>query len=116
MCAKRRAFSAEARNDTAVEAASPASFQPWNAQTMAGARRPSGRRSQIKGCIRITVHHAPMSAVATLRADDEVDGVFACTRKERQISRAGSPYLTVELRDSTGTIRGRAFKDADVLA
>jgi 3'-5' exoribonuclease len=57
-----------------------------------------------------------MSAVATLRADDEVDGVFACTRKERQISRAGSPYLTVELRDSTGAIRGRAFKDADVLA
>jgi 3'-5' exoribonuclease len=54
--------------------------------------------------------------VATLRADDEVDGVFACTRKERQISRAGSPYLTVELRDSTGMIRGRAFKDADVLA
>jgi 3'-5' exoribonuclease len=57
-----------------------------------------------------------MSAVATLRADDEVDGVFACTRKERQISRAGSPYLTVELRDSTGAIVGRAFKEADVLA
>ena len=29
--------------------------------------------------------------VATLRAEDEVDGVFACTRKERQISRAGTP-------------------------
>jgi 3'-5' exoribonuclease len=57
-----------------------------------------------------------MSAVATLRADDEVDGVFACTRKERQISRAGSPYLTVELRDSTGAILGRAFNEADVLA
>jgi 3'-5' exoribonuclease len=37
-------------------------------------------------------------------------------RKERQISKAGTPYLTVELRDSTGTIRGRAFRDADVLA
>ena len=54
--------------------------------------------------------------VATLRAEDEVDGVFACTRKERQISRAGSPYLTIELRDGTGSIRGRAFRDADVLA
>ncbi len=42
--------------------------------------------------------------------------MFACTRKERQISRAGSPYLTVELRDSTGTIVARAFRDADVLA
>jgi 3'-5' exoribonuclease len=59
--------------------------------------------------------HAAHS-VATLRSADEVDGVFACTRKERQISRAGTPYLTVELRDSTGTILARAFRDADVLA
>jgi 3'-5' exoribonuclease len=54
--------------------------------------------------------------VATLRVDDEVDAVFACTRKERQISRTGTPYLTVELRDSTGAILARAFRDADVLA
>jgi 3'-5' exoribonuclease len=54
--------------------------------------------------------------IATLRSEQEVDGVFACTRKERQISRAGTPYLTIELRDSTGTIIARAFRDADVLA
>ncbi len=42
--------------------------------------------------------------------------MFACTRKERQISRAGTPYLTLELRDSTGAIVARAFRDADVLA
>jgi 3'-5' exoribonuclease len=54
--------------------------------------------------------------IATLRFEQEVDGVFACVRKERQISKAGTPYLTVELRDSTGTIRARAFRDADVLA
>ncbi|HXM87264.1 MAG TPA: HD domain-containing protein [Solirubrobacteraceae bacterium] len=54
--------------------------------------------------------------IATLRDQHEVDGVFACTRKERQISRAGSPYLTVELSDSTGSIVARAFRDADVLA
>jgi 3'-5' exoribonuclease len=54
--------------------------------------------------------------VATLRDDDEVDAVFACTRKERQITRGGSPYLTLELRDSSGSIRARAFRDADVLA
>ena len=51
-----------------------------------------------------------------MRSDEHVDGVFACTRKERQISRAGAPYLTLELRDSTGTIVGRAFRDADLLA
>ena len=55
-------------------------------------------------------------AVATLRAEQDVDGLFACVRKERQISRAGSPYLNIELRDRTGTIRARAFRDADVLA
>jgi 3'-5' exoribonuclease len=55
-------------------------------------------------------------SIATLRDQDEVDGVFACTRKERQISRAGTPYLNIELSDSTGTILGRAFRDADVLA
>src|ERR1700682_1164557 len=54
--------------------------------------------------------------VATLRADEEVDAVFACTRKERQISKAGTPYLTIELCDNTGAIVGRAFRAADVLA
>jgi len=54
--------------------------------------------------------------VATLRREDEVDGVFACARKERHLSRAGTPYLTLELRDSSGTILARAFRDADVLA
>ncbi|HMD57713.1 MAG TPA: HD domain-containing protein [Solirubrobacteraceae bacterium] len=54
--------------------------------------------------------------VATLRIEEEVDGVFACTSKERQLSRAGTPYLTLELRDSSGAIVARAFREADVLA
>ncbi len=54
--------------------------------------------------------------VATLRDGDEVAGVFACSRKERLLSRAGTPYLTVELRDRTGSILARAFRDADLLA
>jgi 3'-5' exoribonuclease len=54
--------------------------------------------------------------IATLRAGDEVQGIFACTRKERLMSRAGTPYLALELRDKTGAIAGRAFRDADVLA
>jgi 3'-5' exoribonuclease len=55
-------------------------------------------------------------SVATLREHDEVEAVFACTRKERGISRTGAPFLTVELRDRTGAIRGRAFRHADLLA
>jgi 3'-5' exoribonuclease len=54
--------------------------------------------------------------VATLRDQEQVAGVFACTRKERQISKTGTPYLTLELGDSTGTIVARAFRDADTLA
>lgn len=54
--------------------------------------------------------------IATLRQGQEVDGVFACTRKDRLMSRAGTPYLAVELRDRTGAVQGRAFRDADVLA
>ncbi|MDQ3675485.1 MAG: HD domain-containing protein [Actinomycetota bacterium] len=54
--------------------------------------------------------------IATLRPGQEVDGVFACTRKDRLLSRAGTPYLAVELRDRTGAVQGRAFRDADVLA
>ena len=45
-----------------------------------------------------------------------MDGVFACTRKDRLTARNGSPYLAVELRDRTGAIPARAFRDADFLA
>jgi 3'-5' exoribonuclease len=55
-------------------------------------------------------------AISTLRAGDEIAGVFACTRKDRLLSRAGSPYLAVELRDRTGALPGRVFRDADLHA
>ena len=54
--------------------------------------------------------------IAELRAGGEVEGVFACTRKDRLTAKNGSPYLAVELRDRTGAIPGRAFRDADFLA
>jgi 3'-5' exoribonuclease len=88
----------------------------------------------MSGCIRVTVHHACVAsvtsqpavaapseaaderaAIAVMRPGQEVSGVFACTRKDRLISRAGTPYLAVELRDRTGSIPGRVFRDADVL-
>ena len=54
--------------------------------------------------------------IATLRPGEEVSDVFACTRKDRLLARSGSPYLALELRDRTGAIQARAFRDADVLA
>ena len=56
------------------------------------------------------------ATVASLRAGDAVEGVFACSRKDRLIARTGSAYLALQLRDRTGAIAARAFRDADVLA
>ena len=59
---------------------------------------------------------SPEVTIAGLRAGDPVDAIFACSRKDRLTARSGSPYLALELRDRTGAIQGRAFKDADVLS
>jgi len=59
---------------------------------------------------------AEAPTIATLRAGDEVDGVFACARKDRLQARSGLPYLALELRDRSGAIQARAFRDADLLA
>src|SRR5215212_6768892 len=125
MVAKRSASSAVPRKESAAVADSPASFQPLNAHTRAGALRPSGRRSQRRGCI--ALHGSGFTSGAgsiigrvtgltSLRPGDEIAVVFACTRKDRLLARTGTPYLALELRDRTGTLPGRAFKDADVLA
>ncbi len=60
---------------------------------------------------------APASGtLAALRSGDEVDGIYACTRKDRLTARTGTSYLALEFRDRTATLAGRAFRDADVLA
>ena len=55
-------------------------------------------------------------SVSGLRPGQDVSAVFACTRKDRLITRSGSPYLALQLRDRTGTLPARAFRDADALA
>ena len=54
------------------------------------------------------------NALATLRPGDAVDGVFACTRKDRLAARTGAPYLSIELRDRSGALPARVFRDADL--
>src|SRR3954464_12656628 len=56
------------------------------------------------------------TTVAELRAGGEVEGIFACSRKDRLVARNGGAYLAVELRDRTGAIPARAFKEADFLS
>jgi 3'-5' exoribonuclease len=54
--------------------------------------------------------------ISALRPGQEVGGVFACARKDRLMTRGGSPYLALELRDRSGTVTARAFQNADALA
>src|SRR3954469_15435116 len=107
--------------ESAAVAASPASFHPLNAHTITGARS-SGRSRQITSVIHLTVpdvrsrDHDWNVTIAELRPGGEVEGVFACSRKDRLTAKNGSPYLAVELRDRTGAIPARAFRDVDFLS
>jgi 3'-5' exoribonuclease len=64
----------------------------------------------------VSVAESTRVSIAELRAGGEVRGVFACTRKDRLLAKSGSPYLAVELRDRSGAVPARAFRDADFLA
>ncbi|MFT4036110.1 MAG: OB-fold nucleic acid binding domain-containing protein [Patulibacter sp.] len=61
-----------------------------------------------------TPHQSPV--IAELTEQQLVDGTFAVVRSERLLTRAGQPYLALQLRDRTGTIAGRVFRDADGVA
>jgi 3'-5' exoribonuclease len=56
-----------------------------------------------------------MSAIAELVEDRLVDGVYAVVRKERLRTRAGAPYLALELADATGRISGRVWNDVELI-
>ena len=62
----------------------------------------------------VTSIAAPDSTpVAQLRPGQRFAGRFACVRKDRGTARNGSSYLSVELRDRSGTLSARAFREAD---
>jgi 3'-5' exoribonuclease len=53
--------------------------------------------------------------IAELAEDRVVDGLFAVARKQRLRTRAGSPYLALELVDPSGRIEARVWNDVDLL-
>lgn len=57
----------------------------------------------------------PAAGVAALQPGRPLVGRFAVARKDRQQSKAGMPYLSLELRDRTGSIPARIFREADQL-
>jgi 3'-5' exoribonuclease len=54
--------------------------------------------------------------IAELGAGQSFQGVYACVRKDRLSARNGSIYLSLELKDRSGSIPARAFRDVDRLS
>jgi 3'-5' exoribonuclease len=53
--------------------------------------------------------------ITELVEDRIVEGVYAVARKRRLHTRAGRPYLAVELMDPTGRIEGRIWSEVELL-
>ncbi len=51
--------------------------------------------------------------VSELRQGQRFRGDYACVRKDRLTARNGNPYLALELRDRSGTIPARVFREVD---
>jgi len=56
-----------------------------------------------------------VATIAELVEDRTVEGVFAVAKKERRRTRAGAPYLALELVDPSGRIDARVWTDVELL-
>jgi 3'-5' exoribonuclease len=56
-----------------------------------------------------------VTTIAELTEDRTVDGVFAVARKRRLTTKAGAPYLALELVDPSGRIEARVWQDVELL-
>lgn len=73
------------------------------------------------GSVRAGVQDRPIEAavaqirpeVSELRPGQRFEGRYACLSKERLTARNGSSYLSLRLRDRSGMIAARVFRDAD---
>jgi 3'-5' exoribonuclease len=53
--------------------------------------------------------------ISEIRAGQRLEGAFACARKDRLTARNGSAYIALELRDRTGSLPARIFREVDRL-
>jgi 3'-5' exoribonuclease len=56
-----------------------------------------------------------VATIVELSEGRTVEGVFAVTKKERRRTRAGVPYLALELADASGRIDARVWSDVELL-
>jgi 3'-5' exoribonuclease len=60
-----------------------------------------------------TARETPPAPIAELRPGQRFEGRYGCVRKDRLTARNGSAYLMVELRDRSGVLAARIFREAD---
>ena len=56
---------------------------------------------------------AQVSAIAGMRDGTPIEGVYAVRRKERRLSRKGTPFLALTLADRSGAVRGVVLDEPD---
>src|SRR5687768_11851276 len=56
-----------------------------------------------------------MSEIAALAEDRVVEGVYGVAMKRKLRTRAGAPYLALELVDASGRIEARVWDDVELL-
>ena len=103
----------------AAEARPPRRARPWNETSGSGVAgtpvRASGVRVEFGNSERWRPQ-PPAPQIAELRPGQRFRGIYACVRKDRLSARNGSIYLSLELRDRTGSIPARVFREVDRLA
>jgi 3'-5' exoribonuclease len=67
----------------------------------------------VEAAVTISAVEQAQPAIAELRPGQRFEGRFACVRKDRLTARNGGAYLSLELRDRTGTLAARVFREAD---
>jgi 3'-5' exoribonuclease len=67
----------------------------------------------MEAAVAQTTENQRSPRVADLRPGRRFEGRFGCLRKDRLTSKNGGSYLSLELRDPTGTLPARVFREAD---
>jgi 3'-5' exoribonuclease len=69
----------------------------------------------MEAAVAVSAVEEPRPPIAELRPGQRFEGRYACARKDRLTARNGTAYLSLELRDRTGSLTARVFREADRL-
>jgi 3'-5' exoribonuclease len=75
--------------------------------------RPGVHDRGVEAAVAMSTGDGARTAIAELRTGRRFEGRYACVRKDRLTARNGGTYLALELRDRTGTLPARVFREAD---